>query len=70
MTAAVTEADAAARACLQAATPRSAQVLMAVLERWNDLTDAQRARVYALVEQLHQATSMRRAGQAMKRAPQ
>ena len=55
----------AAAVCLQGAAPRSAAVLASILERWNDLTDAQRAKVFTLVEQLHNATVIKRAGQTM-----
>ena len=58
-------AEAAARACLQDATPQSAQALTFVLEHWNGLTDTQRLRVYNLVAQLYQATAIRHATRAL-----
>jgi hypothetical protein len=60
-----TAPDQIAMACLRDATPRSADVLGAVLERWNGLTDAQRARVYSLVEQLHRTSAIRRGTRAL-----
>ena len=65
MTPAVTNAEQAARACLQDITSESAQVLAAVLERWNGLTPTQQGRVFALVEQLHRATAIKRATRTM-----
>jgi hypothetical protein len=49
----------------QKATPLAATVLAEIADRWNGLTDAQRARVFGLVDQLHRATAISRSGRTM-----